>query len=70
MILFLLALLFIPDLGGFYLFGVILTSGLLFYEHSLVRADDLSHVNVAFFNINGIISVLLMSFVIVDCTLY
>ena len=70
MIIFLTSLLFIPTLGWVYFFGVILTAGLLFYEHSLVRADDLSNVNVAFFNINGIISVLLMSFVIVDCTLY
>ena len=70
MILFLTSLLFIPTLGWVYFFGVILTAGLLFYEHSLVKTDDLSHANVAFFNINGIISVLLMSFVIVDCTLY
>ncbi len=70
MIFFLLVLLSMPVLGGFYLLGVIVTSGLLFYEHSLVRADDLSRVNVAFFNVNGIISVLLMLFVIVDCTWY
>ena len=70
MILFLASLLFIPALGWVYFFGVILTAGLLFYEHSLVREDDLSLANVAFFNINGIISVLLMFFVIVDCTWY
>ena len=70
MILFLILLLFIPALGWVYFFGVILTAGLLFHEHSLVREDDLSLVNVAFFNINGIISVLLMFFVIVDCTWY
>ena len=70
MILFLVLLLFIPTLGWVYFFGVILTAGLLFYEHSLVREDDLSLVNVAFFNINGIISVLLMFFVILDCTWY
>ena len=70
MILFLILLLFIPALGWVYFFGVILTAGLLFYEHSLVREDDLSLVNAAFFNINGIISVLLMFFVIVDCTWY
>lgn len=70
MIFFLLILLSMPVLGGFYLLGVIVTSGLLFYEHSLVRVDDLSRVNVAFFNVNGIISVLLMLLVIVDCTLY
>jgi 4-hydroxybenzoate polyprenyltransferase len=70
MILFLFLLLFIPILGWVYFFGVIVTAGLLFYEHSLVRADDLSLVNVAFFNVNGIISILLMFFVIVDCALY
>ena len=70
MILFLILLLFIPALGWVYFLGVILTAGLLFYKHSLVREDDLSLVNVAFFNINGIISVLLMFFVIVDCTWY
>ena len=70
MILSLILLLFIPALGWVYFFGVILTAGLLFYEHSLVREDDLLLVNVAFFNINGIISVLLMLFVIVDCTWY
>ena len=70
MILFLILLLFIPALGWVYFFGVILTAGLLFYEHSLVREDDLSLVNVAFFNVNGLISVLLMLFVIVDCTWY
>ena len=70
MILSLILLLFIPALGWVYFFGVILTAGLLFYEHSLVREDDLLLVNVAFFNINGIISFLLMFFVIVDCTWY
>jgi len=42
-------------------------AGLLGYEHSLVRPNDLSRVNIAFFNINGGISVLLMLFVITDC---
>ena len=70
MILFLVLLLFIPVLGWVYFFGVIVTAGLLFYEHSLVRADDLSLVNVAFFNVNGTISILLMFFVIIDCALY
>ena len=70
MILFLTLLLFIPVLGWVYFSGVILTAGLLFYEHSLVKEDDLSLVNVVFFNINGIISVLLMFFVIVDSTWY
>lgn len=67
MIFFLLALLMTPLLGTLYFVGVILVAGLLWYEHSLITSDDLSKVNVAFFNVNGVISVLLMSVVIVDC---
>src|SRR4029450_4904611 len=36
-----------------YLAGVAVVAGLLAYEHSLVRADDLSRVNAAFFTVNG-----------------
>jgi 4-hydroxybenzoate polyprenyltransferase len=54
-------------LGPVYLAGVVLVAGLLIYEHSLVKKDDLSNVNMAFFNVNGIISIGLMVFVIVDC---
>ena len=54
-------------LGWLYLAGVVLVAGLLAYEHSLIKKDDLSKVNMAFFNVNGIISIGLMAFVIVDC---
>lgn len=40
-----------------YWLGLAIMSGLLIYEHSLVRPDDLSKLGVAFFNINGYISV-------------
>jgi 4-hydroxybenzoate polyprenyltransferase len=46
-----------PDLGAIYLTGVAAVAVLLVYEHWLVRPDDLSRVNRAFFQINGIISV-------------
>jgi 4-hydroxybenzoate polyprenyltransferase len=48
-------------------FGVLGVAGLLVYEHSLVKSDDLSKVNFAFFNVNGIIGVGLMCVVIADC---
>lgn len=47
-------------LGWIYWLTVLGVSGLLIYEHSLVRADDLSRVNMAFFNVNAIISVALL----------
>jgi 4-hydroxybenzoate polyprenyltransferase len=46
--------------------GVIL---LLLYEHSLVRASDLSKLNAAFFTMNGVISVLFFVFVAGDLLL-
>jgi 4-hydroxybenzoate polyprenyltransferase len=44
-------------LGWFYLTGILLVGALLFYEHRLVRPDDLSRVNAAFFTVNGVISI-------------
>jgi len=42
--------------------GLAVTGALLAYEHSLVKASDLSRVNAAFFTVNGYISVLLLLF--------
>ena len=68
MVVFLLGLLlFVGQLGVLYSTGVVMVTILLFYEHSLVRPDDLSKINIAFFNMNGIISIGLMLFVIIDC---
>jgi 4-hydroxybenzoate polyprenyltransferase len=39
--------------------GVVVAGVLLAYEHALVRADDLSRIDVAFFNVNGVISLTL-----------
>ena len=46
----------LASLGAVFLGGVIVISGLLCYEHWLVRPDDLNRVNVAFFNVNAVIS--------------
>lgn len=55
---FLVALTFsTPYLGPLYLGGLGLIGALLVYEHSLVCSDDLSRVNQAFFQVNGVISV-------------
>jgi 4-hydroxybenzoate polyprenyltransferase len=45
-------------LGLAYWVGWLAVAGLLVYEHSLVSADDLSRLDVAFFNVNGYISVI------------
>jgi 4-hydroxybenzoate polyprenyltransferase len=46
-----------PHLGTIYLSGVGLAALLILYEHSLVRPDDLSRVNRAFFQVNAVISI-------------
>ena len=51
------ALYWLSPLHPLYLGGVAAVAALLVYEHSLVRADDLSRVDVAFFTLNGWISV-------------
>ena len=56
----------IPQFGIFYFSGAGMAIGLLVIEQSLVRPNDLSKVNLSFFTINGVISVLLATLGIVD----
>ena len=58
MILLLLALPLVDDaFGWIYLGGVAAIAALLVYEHALVRPDDLTRVNRAFFHVNAVVSV-------------
>ena len=58
-----------PDLKMIYLAGVAAVAILLAYEHWLVRPDDLSRVNQAFFTVNGVISVGLFLVVLLQVAL-
>ena len=53
-------------LGPIFLGGLGFVGALLVYEHSLVRADDLSRINRAFFHVNGAISLGLLLLVMVQ----
>lgn len=55
---------YIADFGWIYFIGATLFSGLLFYQHSLVKHNDLSKINLAFFTTNGIASVVFAVFVL------
>jgi 4-hydroxybenzoate polyprenyltransferase len=55
-----------PPLGYIYLTGVLLVAGLLIYEHWLVRPDDLSRVNQAFFQVNAVVSLGLFVVVVIQ----
>jgi 4-hydroxybenzoate polyprenyltransferase len=54
------------SVGVLYWIGVAVVAALLIYEHSLVRPDDLSRLDAAFFTMNGVISVAFAACVIAD----
>jgi len=56
-------------LGGISIAGVVVIAGLLLYEHGIVKANDLSRVNAAFFTMNGWVSVLFFVFWAADVLL-
>ncbi len=62
----LLAVYHVFDLHALYLCGTALVAGILVYEHRLVKTDDLSKVNIAFFNTNGLISIVYFGFTLGD----
>jgi 4-hydroxybenzoate polyprenyltransferase len=55
-----------PHLGVIYLIGIAVVAGLLAYEHWLVRPDDLTRVNQAFFHVNAVVSVGLFAVILVQ----
>jgi 4-hydroxybenzoate polyprenyltransferase len=69
MLLLLIALLPVFGLGKLAIAGVIAVMLLLLYEHSLVKPDNLSRLNAAFFTMNGVISVVFALFVAGDLLL-
>lgn len=70
MIACLVALVLSFHLGALSVLGVAAVVGLLVYEHGLVKPDDLSRVNAAFFTMNGYVSVLFFVFWAVDILLH
>ena len=70
MILCLLLLVYQLQLGPLALVGIAAVAALLIYEHTLVKAGDLSRVNAAFFTMNGWVSVLFFVFWAADVILH
>lgn len=52
--------------GPIFYLGIVMIAAMLVYEHSLVRADDLSRIDAAFFNINGAISLIFFFLVLAE----
>ena len=54
------------NFGSWYWVGMVIFSGMLIYQHLIVKPDDLSRVNLAFMTANGIASVIFAFFAITD----
>ena len=52
--------------GGWYFAGLAVAAGILLYEHRLVRPGDLSRLDAAFFTMNGVMSVTVFAFALLD----
>jgi len=59
-VLLLLGTAILTNLGWIAYGGIVVVGGILYWEHRLVTPQDLSRINVAFFNLNGYISILLL----------
>ena len=56
----------VPELGPIYWVAWAAIAGLLVWEHALVKPDDLSRVNQAFFTANATIGLLLLAAIAAD----
>lgn len=54
------------NMGNIYLCAVVIIGCLMICEHKLIKPDDFSNINVAFFHINSIISILLFGGILLD----
>lgn len=63
-LLFMTGILF--KLNIWFFIGVFLAGVILLYEHRLVRPDDLRRLNIAFFNMNGYLSIVVFSFTLLS----
>lgn len=62
----LLSLYVTANLSVWFLIGVLISGAILVYEHTLVKPTDLSKLDVAFFNMNGILSMVMFTFTMID----
>ncbi|QHW30189.1 UbiA family prenyltransferase [Paenibacillus rhizovicinus] len=61
-----ISLYWLTDLSWIYLIGAVASVGFLWYEHLLVKPNDISRVQTAFFTMNGALSITLFAFTLLD----
>jgi 4-hydroxybenzoate polyprenyltransferase len=59
-------LLILTDLSWWYFAGMVVAAVLLLYEHRMVKPNDLSKLNAAFFTMNGVLSAVIFVFTFID----
>lgn len=57
---------YVAGFGWWYVAGLVAAAGILAYEHRLVKPGDLSRLDAAFFTMNGVMSVTVFAFALVD----
>lgn len=70
MVIVLFLFMYFARLNFVYFGGVCFVSIMLVYEHSLIKPHDLSKISLAFFTVNGIISMILMVATLVDVVIF
>lgn len=61
-----LAILLMTDLSWWYGAGMLITYGILLYEHYIVSPNDMSRVQTAFFTMNSVLSLVVFTFTLID----
>ncbi|AHV98088.1 UbiA-like polyprenyltransferase [Paenibacillus sabinae] len=61
-----ISLLFLAHLSWWYIAGMVIAYIILFYEHHIVSPNDLSRLQTAFFTMNGVLSIVVFSFTLID----
>lgn len=69
MLALLVLLMFVLNFGIIFKIGLVVIAALILYEHSLVKADNFSRVQVAFFNVNAAVSLSMLVFTVMDILL-
>ncbi len=59
-------LMFVLGLGLVFKFGLVVIAALIWYEHTLVKADNFTNIPVAFFNVNAAVSLSMLFFTVAD----
>ncbi|HEY9207034.1 MAG TPA: UbiA-like polyprenyltransferase [Candidatus Methanoperedens sp.] len=70
MLAFLVGLMYVLDLGVIFKAGLVIIAVLIWYEHTLVRADNFTNIPVAFFNVNAVVSLSMLAFTVADVLVF